>query len=84
MKNLRSFSAACVLALLLTMPASAGYIQTGIIGPQPSPSPSPTTTTTDEGTNASSVEGQIQTGDTSDDSVAQAALTLLQSVLALF
>lgn len=84
MKNLRSFSAACVLALLLSMPASAGYIQTGITGPQPSPSPSPTMTTAAEGTDADSVAGQIQTGDTPGDSVAQAALTLLQSVLALF
>lgn len=81
MRNLRTFGAACVLALMLAAPAFAGHIQTGVTDPQPSPSPTSTTST--EETGAGSVAGHIQTGVTSTDSAIEAALSLLQIVLAL-
>lgn len=79
MKTLRTFCAACVLALMLAVPALAdGHIETGIAPPPPAPAP----TTTESGT--SSVAGHIETGVAPTDPVTTAALSLLQSVLALF
>lgn len=81
MKNLRTFGAACVLALTLAVPVSAGHIETGVTQPPPPPPASATTAT---GTDTGDVAGHIETGVTSANSLTGAALTLLQSVLALF
>jgi len=81
MKNLRTFGAACVLALTLSVPASAGHIE---LGATPPPPPPPASATTATGTDTDDVAGHIEIGVTSDNSLTGAALTLLQSVLALF
>jgi hypothetical protein len=65
MKNLRTFGAACVLALTMTVPAFAGHIHTPL-------EPPPTE------------ECAGETCPATDDSLTEAALSLLQSVLALF
>lgn len=62
MKSLRTFGAACVLALAMAAPAFAGHIST----PLEPPPPENTVTIVPS------------------DSVTEAALSLLQSVLALF
>lgn len=79
MKNLRTFGAVCVLTLTLAVPALAGHIETGIAPPQP-PTPAPATTGPDTG----GTVGHIETGVAPTDPVIAAALSLLQSVLALF
>ena len=79
MKTLRTFCAACVLALMLAVPALAGHIETGI-APPPPPDPVPTTTEPDTG----SVAGHIETGVAPTAPITEATLSLLQSVLALF
>lgn len=66
MKNLRTFGAACVLALAMAAPAFAGHISTDIAPPQPPPA------------------GHIEIPVAPDDPVTEAALSLLQSLLALF
>lgn len=81
MKNLRTFGAACVLALTLAVPASAGHIELGATQPPPPPPASATTATEPD---TGSVAGHIETGVTSTDPLTGAALALLQSVLALF
>ncbi len=81
MKTLRTFCAACVLAIMLAVPALAddGHIETPIVQPPP-PASAPTTTESD----MSSVAGHIETGVASTDPATTAALSLLQSALALF
>lgn len=79
MKNLRTFGAACALALILSVPVSAGHIHTGITDPPPPPP----AVTNSSGTDASNAEGHIDIG-VSTSSLTGAALTMLQSVLALF
>jgi hypothetical protein len=79
MKKLRTFSAACVLALVFATAVRAddGYIQTGIVT-LPPPPPSAATT--------ANADGYIHTGFTSsnsNDSIVEAALTLIQTVLSL-
>jgi hypothetical protein len=76
MKSLRTLCAACVLALALAVPASAGYISTDY-APPPPPPPSATITGT------ASAEGYITIGSTSTDSVTEAALALIQIVFSL-
>ncbi len=84
MKNLRTLCAALVLVGALTLPAFAGEIGTGIAPP---PTPNATgeigtgATDGDIGTGAASEEADEAT---TPDSVTEAALLLLQSVLALF
>lgn len=73
MKNLRTFSAALVLTLTLAAPAFAGTISCPVAPPPPPPS----VATTASGTGADDVAGTIECPLTS-------ALTLLQSILALF
>lgn len=82
MKNLRRLSVACAFTLALAIPAFAGEIQTGI-------APAPTQQQQAAGEIQTGVVGQIETtGSVSEatpiGSVAQAALNLIQSVLALF
>lgn len=79
MKTLRTFGAACVLTLMLTVPALAGHIETGVAPPQP-PAPTPTTSGPDTGGTA----GHIETGAAPTDPVITTALSLIQSVLTLF
>jgi hypothetical protein len=80
MKNFRSLSAALVLTLVLAAPASAGHIECGIAPPTP---PAATSDTTEP--DAGSVDGHIEIGVAATDSVVtEAALSLLESVLALF
>lgn len=80
MKKLQQLFASVVLTLLLSASTFAGD---GIIHPmitQPTPTPTPVTTTN----NSAEAVGIITIGITSDDPVAEVALSLLQSVLALF
>ncbi|HLL72610.1 MAG TPA: hypothetical protein VK363_14295 [Pyrinomonadaceae bacterium] len=80
MKKLQHLFASVVLTLVLSASTFAGD---GLIYPwvtEPTPTPTPVATTN----NASAAEGIITTGVTSSDPVAEVALSLLQSVLALF
>ena len=70
MRNFRTFSAALVLTLALAAPTFAGIIECGVAPPAPPPAPA----------SASAPDA----GDTPTDPVTEAALSLLQSVLALF
>lgn len=86
MKSLRTLGAACALALLLAVPVSAGHIEIGRTPPPPPPD-----STSSSGPDTGNVDGHIEIGVTPTDPVAptdsvvtQAALSLLQSVLALF
>lgn len=78
MKHLRQLIAAVVLTLSFTVSAFAGdgTISTWVTEPPPPP---PVVTN-----NVSAAEGIITIGATSADPVAETALSLLQSVLALF
>jgi len=83
MKNFRRFSVACAFTLALTVPTFAGQIETMVAPPPPPPDSTQTATTGEiETTNA----GQVGTsgGEVSaTDSATNAALNLVQSVLAL-
>jgi hypothetical protein len=78
MKSMRYLFAVCVLASVLSMSAIAGTMHTG--APQPESTPPPA----DGGTSAN---GNMHTGNsdeaTADGVLAEAALSLLQGVLAL-
>lgn len=83
MTNLRRLSVACAFTLALAIPAFAGEIQTGI-APAPTPQQQQAA-----GEIQTGVAGQIETtGSVSEatviDSATQAALNLIQTVLALF
>lgn len=90
MKNLGTLCASVVLALILTTPAFAGDIHTGITNPPPAPQGVISTGVTD----SPATQGNIHTGvtnqesaedgATASDSVTEIALNLLQSVLSLF
>ena len=70
-------------AILILMLSASTFAGDGIISPwvtEPTPTPTPVATTN----NASAGEGIISTGVTSSDPVAEVALGVLQSVLALF
>lgn len=86
MKTLRQLCVASVFVFALAIPAFAGEIQTGVASPQPAPT-----------TGQAAANGEIQTGLTGQiettgsvseataiDSATQAALNLIQTVLALF
>lgn len=80
MKKLQQLFASVVLTLVLSASTFAGD---GIIWPmltEPTPTPTPVTTAN----NAAAAEGIILTWATSSDPVAEVALGVLQSVLALF
>lgn len=84
MKNFRLLCAAFAMTAALAVPVFAGDIGTGITSPPPTPSAAG-----DIGTGATA-NGEIGTGLTSEEteavagaSIAEAALSLLQSVLAL-
>ncbi len=73
MKTFRTLCAACVLALALALPVSAGHISMGETPPPPPPPP----------TGMASADGHIETDCTITDSVTEAALTLIQIALSL-
>lgn len=77
MKKLRTVCAALVLTSVLVLPVFAGEIGTG----KTDPPPPPPSAAGEIGTGAT--DGEIGTG-VASDSLARAALSLLQSVLALF
>jgi hypothetical protein len=82
MKNLRQLSVAFVFTCALAVPAFAGQIETTVTA-QPTPTPQAA------GQIETTVAGQIETtGSMSEataiDSATQAALNLIQTVLALF
>ncbi len=77
MSNLKKLFAAVVLTLALALPAFAGDIECGITTPPPPPS-SPATAESEITHNTGSGEAAA------DDSLMEAALNLLESMLALF
>lgn len=77
MKALRQFFVASVLILTISLSALAGDITTGIAAPQPTPA-------TTEGDMHTMRAGDISTTGADADSVTEAALSLIQSVLSLF
>ena len=83
MKALRQFFVASVLVLTLSLSAFAGDMTTGVTSPQPT-----STLPTTQGEITTGVAGEITTMDTeaaaAGDSVTDAALSLLRSVLSLF
>lgn len=87
MKKSRQFCATIGLALMLTLSASAGQITTMDAEPAPTPAPSldgQITTMNSEQAPSPAVDGQMQTPVQGADSLTEAALSLLQSVLPLF
>ena len=78
MKALQQFCVASVLTLTLSLSAFAGDMTTGAPSPQPTPSV--------QGDPHTDVAGDMNTtnADESGDSVADAALALIQGVLSLF
>jgi hypothetical protein len=83
MKNLRKLCASLVLTLALVFPAFAGDIQCpGVINPPPPPQQS--SVTGEMGTPGASATGEIPgPGVVALDPVADAALSLLQSILSI-
>jgi hypothetical protein len=84
MKTLRQFCVAFVLALMLTLPAFAGDITTGIAPPDPPPA---STSSTAPGDISTGVAGEISTTISEEAitaSMTETALNLLQSLLSLF
>lgn len=79
MKNLRTLCAACALALVFATAAHAndGYISADVAPPPPPPPAASTTATA-----TADVDGYIHTDFTSNDDVTEAALTLLQLIVA--
>lgn len=81
MKSLRQLCVASVFTLVLTTSAFAGEISTPLAPPQP------TQTATTNGEISTTVAGQEETSSseaTATGSATEIALSLLQSVLALF
>lgn len=79
MSNLRTFGAACALALMLTVPAFGGHIEIGVTQPPPPP---PASVTAD-GTETANATGHIETPLSSTNAVTEIALNLIGDVLAL-
>ena len=80
MKTLRQFSLALMLGLAFTSSAIAGDITTGVTSPPP---PAPSSVAAD-GDITTGLNGEISTTAQASDSVVDIALSLVQSVLALF
>jgi hypothetical protein len=83
MKSYRNAAAALLLALALSTSAYAGVMQTGVTGSNPQPTPTASSTT-----EATTVDGEMQTGEAAStpeaaDTVTEIALNLLQSMFAL-
>jgi hypothetical protein len=69
-----------VLVLMLTIPAFSGEIST----PRTVSTPPPSSTAVNGEIGTPTVEGEISTGAQASDSIVEVALSLVQSVLALF
>jgi hypothetical protein len=80
MKKLQQLFTPVILSLLLSVSVYAGDGIITIGKGEPTPTPTAVTTTN----NSAEAEGIITIGVTSSDPVAKVALSLLQSVLALF
>lgn len=83
MKSYRNVAVSLVLALVLTAPAFAGEIHTGVTSPNPQPTPA-----ANGEIQTGTAEGEMQTGEAAltpevADTVTATALNLLQSVFAL-
>lgn len=83
MKSYRNVAVSLMLALVLTTPAFAGEIHTGVTGPDRQPTPA-----TNGVMQTGVTEGETHTGEAAStpevaDTVTAAALNLLQSVLTL-
>lgn len=81
MKKLRLFLSSAALTVLLCVSASAGVMSTGNSQPPPPPPAQASVATQNTETE---VEGIISTGVPSSEAVKEMALSVLQSVLALF
>ncbi|MGB8508529.1 MAG: hypothetical protein WCD76_08995 [Pyrinomonadaceae bacterium] len=77
MKNLRQLSVAVAFTFALAVPVFAGQIDTPVVPPPSAPAAIP------QGEIHTTITGQAEET-SATDSVAQAALNLLQSVLSLF
>ena len=84
MKTLRQLCVAVVFTLALALPAFAGEMEIGAPAPPPTSQPQ---TATVNGVMDTGLTGQEETGSgevSATDSATEAALNLIQSVLALF
>jgi hypothetical protein len=81
-KNLKKLFGAAVLTIVLTLPAFAGGIECGVAPPPPPPATS--ATTEDETLDSTGVTDAGSGEATVNDPVIEAALSLFESVLALF
>jgi hypothetical protein len=85
MKTLRKILAATVLTCALAFPAMAGEMSTGVAQSPPPPSVTGDMSTGNSATAESTVTGDMGTGAASTvDPITGIALSLLQSLLALF
>jgi hypothetical protein len=80
MRHLKQLCAACVLALVLALPAFAGNMEAGITSPQPSS----TSSATMQGNMEAGITGEMTTGATAINPATEIILNLLQSLLSLF
>lgn len=78
MKHLKRFATVAVFVLTLTTASFAGQISTGITSPPPPPQNSI------EQADANNVGGEVTTDAQASDSVVEVALSLVESLLALF
>lgn len=88
MRSFRNLCAAVVLTLTLASSAAAGTIYTGVVSPTPTPEPTQSASTTEDQTGTVQADGTIHPGVAGSEpeavAVAEIALNLLQSALALF
>lgn len=90
MKNLKKLCAACVLSLVLALPAFAGDMPGGVTAPPPRPANSSSATTQGNmgagvtGNMKTGITGEMPTGVTATDPATEFMLSLLQSLLSLF
>ncbi|HEX8846044.1 MAG TPA: hypothetical protein VF791_15440 [Pyrinomonadaceae bacterium] len=90
MRNLKKLCAACVLTLVLALPAFAGDMLAGVASPPPPPPDTSSATT--QGDMPGGITGEMGTGITGDmsagvattDPATDVLLSLLQSLLSLF
>jgi hypothetical protein len=80
MKALRQFFVASVLILTLSLSAFAGDMTTGVASPQPTPARQGDIHTT----RAGDISTMNADADAADDSLTDAALALIESLLSLF
>ncbi len=84
MRNLRTLCASVVLALVLTTPAFAGDMHTGITNPPPAQQGNIHTGVTDSPTQQGDIHTGVAESEPEAGTVTEIALNLLQSLLSLF